>query len=146
VYVATPRLLATYGIKASQIAAHTDVLTARPGLAGLAHMEMIWTTHQYPGQSEPGDGGGPSCTPSNDCLARPATQTISNLPSGTSAPNTLITEYAVRTYHLQTHLNGWLIQAPAPLTATQISAVRRVALADKAPLEIASSGPELGAV
>ena len=31
VYVATPRLLATYGIKASQIAPGTDVLTVRPG-------------------------------------------------------------------------------------------------------------------
>ena len=40
VYVATPQLLATYGIKASQIAPGTDVLTMRPGLAGLPHMEM----------------------------------------------------------------------------------------------------------
>ena len=31
VYVATPQLLATYGIKASQIAPGTDVLTMRPG-------------------------------------------------------------------------------------------------------------------
>jgi putative ABC transport system permease protein len=146
VYVATARLLATYGIKASQIAAHTDVLTARPGLAGLAHMEMIWTTHQYPGHGGPGDGGGPSCTPGNDCLARPAMQTISNLPSGTSAPNTVITEYAVRRYHLQTHLNGWLIQAPAPLTAAQISAARQVVLADQAPLEIASGGTDFAEI
>ena len=40
VYVATPQLLATYGIKASQIAPGTDILTMRPGLAGLPHMEM----------------------------------------------------------------------------------------------------------
>jgi len=146
VYVATSRLLATYGIKVSQIAAHTDVLTARSGLAGLAHMEMIWTTHQYPGQSEPGDGSGPSCTPGNDCLASPAMQTISNLPSGTSAPNTLITEHAVRKYHLQTHLNGWLIQAPAPLTARQIRAARQVVLAYQAPLEVASGGTDFAEI
>ena len=42
VYVATPQLLATYGIKASQIAPGTDILTMRPGLAGLPHMEMLW--------------------------------------------------------------------------------------------------------
>ena len=42
VYVATPQLLATYGIKASQIAPGTDFLTMRPGLAGLPHMEMTW--------------------------------------------------------------------------------------------------------
>ena len=41
-YVATPQLLATYGIKASQIAPGTDILTMRPGLAGLPHLEMIW--------------------------------------------------------------------------------------------------------
>ena len=29
--LATPQLLATYGIKASQIAPHTDILTSRPG-------------------------------------------------------------------------------------------------------------------
>ena len=34
IYVATPRLLATYGIKASQISPGTDILTMRPGLAG----------------------------------------------------------------------------------------------------------------
>ncbi len=44
VYVATPQLLATYGIKASQIAPGTDFLTMRPGLAGLPHMEMLWGT------------------------------------------------------------------------------------------------------
>ena len=42
VYVATPQLLAAYGIKASQIAPGTDFLTMRPGLAGLPHMEMLW--------------------------------------------------------------------------------------------------------
>jgi hypothetical protein len=45
------------------------------------------------------------------------------LPGGTSAPNTLITEYAVRKYHLQTQLSGWLIQAPAPLIAATTAAL-----------------------
>ena len=31
-------------------------------------------------------------------------QTVSSLPRGTSAPNTVITEYAVSKYHLQTQL------------------------------------------
>jgi putative ABC transport system permease protein len=146
VFVATPRLLATYGIRASRIAPHADVLTARPGLAGLPHMELLWTTHQYTGQSEPGDHGGPSCTLSNDCLASPAMQTVSGLPGGTDAPSTVITEYAVRTYHLQTQLAGWLIQAPAPLTAAQIRAARRVVLAYQAPLEIASAGTDFGEI
>ena len=42
----------------------------------------------------------------------------------------MITQYAVSKYHLQPSLNGWLIQAPAPLTATQISAAQQFALAD----------------
>ena len=128
VYVATPQLLATYGIKASQIGPHTDFLTSRPGLAGLPHMQMIWQAGNgsEPDGSQPAAIGGQSCTPSNDCLASPAMQTVSNLPSGFSAPNTVLTEHAVRKYHLQTQLSGWLIQAPAPLTATQIQAARQV--------------------
>jgi putative ABC transport system permease protein len=149
VYVGTPRLLATYGIKARQIAPGTDVLTARPGLAGLPNMQMTWQgtgNSSEPDGSQRGGNGGPSCTLSNDCLANPTMQTVSNLPSGTSAPNTVITEYAVRKYHLQTQLNGWLIQAPAPLTASQIHAAQRLALAYQAPLEIASGGPDLGEI
>ena len=150
VYVATPQLLATYGIKASQIAPGTDFLTIRPGLAGLPHMEMVWgsagscsgTACGTP--ADPGADGGPPCTLSNGCLANPAIQTVSNLPGGTSAPNTVITEYAVSKYHLQPSLNGWLIQAPAPLTATQISAAKRLALAYGVTIETKSGTPGLG--
>jgi len=143
-YVASPQLLAMYGIKASQIAPGTDVLTSRAGLAALSHMEMIWQSSGNGGESD-SDNNGPSCTPRN-CLASPAIQTISSLPSGTDAPNTLITEYAARKYHVQTRLSGWLIQAPAPLTATQIQAARHVTLAYQAPLELATGGADFGAV
>jgi putative ABC transport system permease protein len=149
VYLATPQLLAIYGIKPSQITPGTDFLTSRPGLAGLSNMQMFWTGNGQESDTPSGNGGerGPSsCTLSNNCRANPAIQTISSLPSGTDAPNTLITEYAVRTYHLQPHLNGWLIQAPAPLTATQISAARRAAAAFQAPLEIASGGSDFAEI
>ena len=86
----------------------------------------------------------PPCTLSNDCLANPAMQTVSGLPGGTSAPNTVITEYAMSKYHLQPSLNGWLIQAPAPLTATQISAARHLALAYEVTVETKSDAPSLG--
>jgi putative ABC transport system permease protein len=144
VYVATPQLLATYGIKASQIAPGTDILTMRPGLAGLPHLEMIWTSTQSPGEGPRGSSGAPPCTLSNDCLASPAIQTVSSLPGGTSAPNTAITEHALSRYRLQPTLNGWLIQAPAPLTATQISAARQLALAYGVTAEIRSGAPGLG--
>ncbi len=144
VYVGTPQLLATYGIKASQIAPGTDILTMRPGLAGLPHIEMVWSNTESPGGGAPGSSGSPPCTLGNDCLATPAIQTASGLPSGTSAPNTVITGYAVSKYHLQTSLNGWLIQAPAPLTAGQINAARHLALAHGVTAETRSSAPGLG--
>jgi putative ABC transport system permease protein len=150
VYVATPQLLATYGIKASQIAPGTDFLTMRPGLAGLPHMEMIWRSNSCSGTCngnppEPGSHGGPPCTLSNECLANPVIQRVSSLPSGTSAPNTVITEYAVSKYHLQQYqLFAWLIQAPAPLTATQINTAKRLALADKVTFETKSNTPGPG--
>jgi putative ABC transport system permease protein len=147
VYVATPQLLATYGIKASQISPGTDILTMRPGLAGLPHMELTWGSyglHYGPGGLVQKASVLPSCTLSNDCLANPAMQTVNGLPSGTSAPNTVITEYAMSKYHLQPSLNGWLIQAPAPLTAAQISAARRLALAYEVTVETKSSAPGLG--
>jgi putative ABC transport system permease protein len=148
VYVATPRLLAAYGIRASQIAPGTDILTMRPGLAGVSHLEMIWdnacTGLCTSNQPEPGDHGAPPCTLSDHCVANPAIQTVSALPSGTSAPNTVLTEYAVSRYHLQLQLDAWLIQAAAPLTAAQLNAARQLALAYGVTVETATSGPGPG--
>jgi putative ABC transport system permease protein len=147
VYVATPQLLATYGVKASQIAPGTDILTMRPGLAGLPHLEMFWDIGSVSDSSspppDPGSAGGPPCTLSNHCLASPAIATVSSLPSGTSAPNTVITEYAVSKYHMQPQLFGWLIQAPAPLTSAQLSAVRRFGHANVVQVQTAAYNPSL---
>jgi putative ABC transport system permease protein len=141
VYVATPQLLAAYGIRAGQIAPGADVLTMRPGMASLPRMELTWGDfglQQGPGGLTHKDRVLPACTLSGGCLASPAMQTVGSLPSGTSAPNTVITEHAVRRYHLQTQLNGWLIQAPARLTAAQINDARQFALAYGATVETAS--------
>jgi putative ABC transport system permease protein len=147
VYLATPQLLATYGIKASQIAPGTDILTMRPGLAGLPHVEMFWDIGSVCDAcrvpADPGSAGGPPCTLSNHCLASPPIQTVSNLPSGTSAPNTVITEYAVSKYHMQTQLQGWLIQAPAPLTAAQLRAVQQFGTANEVQVQTATYNPSL---
>ena len=147
IYVATPQLLATYAIKASQISPDTDILTMRPGLAGPPRTELAWGNYGF--QSGPNgivhkDSVLPPCTLSSDCVANPAMQTVGGLPGGTSAPNTVITEYAMSKYHLQPFLNGWLIQAPAPLTATQISAARHLALAYQVTVETKSDAPSLG--
>ena len=114
-YVATPQLLTSYRITAGQIAPGTDVLTMRPGMASLPDMELTWGNYgiqQGPGGLGQKDRVLPNCTLSGGCLASPAMQTVSSLPSGTSAPNTVITDYAVSKYQLQTQLAGWLIQAP----------------------------------
>jgi putative ABC transport system permease protein len=141
VYVATPQLLAAFGITAGQIAPGTEVLTMRPGLASLPRMELTWGNYgvqQGPGGLVHKDSALPSCTLSSGCLANPRMQTISSLPSGTSAPNTVITEYAVSKYQLQAQLAGWLIQAPGQLTAAQISAARQFALTYGATVETES--------
>jgi putative ABC transport system permease protein len=142
VYVATPQLLATYGIKASQIAPGTDVLTMRPGMASLPRMELTWGNYgfrQGPGGVTHKDSALPGCTLSSGCLAGPAIAAASSLPSGTSAPNTVITEHAVSTYKLPAQLTGWLIQAPGPLTAAQVSAARQFAVTYGATVETESS-------
>jgi putative ABC transport system permease protein len=131
VYVATPQLLATYGLKASQIGLGTDIVTVVPGLAGLPHLQLALDN---------------SCPPGNDCLLTPVIQTIGGLPDGTSAPNTVITESAVSRYHLPLSLNGWLVQAPGPLTAAQINTARQLALAYGVTVETASGSVSLGEI
>ncbi len=80
----------------------------------------------------PGNGNGPPngpqtsfpC-PAGSCLANPKIQEVGALPSGTSAPNTVITEHAVHQFGLQPSTAGWLIQTPHPPTAAQITNARR---------------------
>jgi hypothetical protein len=131
--VATPALLAEYGIKPSQIRADTDVLTMRPGLASLPGIYLVWGTDI----AQPG---------ARSYVASPPMQTFSSLPSGTSAPNTVLTTQAVRRLQLQLIPYGWLIQAPAPLTATQISAARELAISSGATIETKSGELGLGEI
>jgi putative ABC transport system permease protein len=73
-------------------------------------------------------------------------QEVSALPSGTSAPNTVITEHAVRQLHLTTTTAGWLIQTPDSLTSSQISAARRAATAAGLAVESHDSIPTLAEI
>ena len=128
-----------------------QVVAVRPGggrVRVAVGMEMTWGGYgACHGTGIAGhEPAKPPCTLSNDCLANPVMQTVSNLPGGTSEPNTVITEYAVSKYHLQPSLNGWLIQAPAPLTAAQINAARQFALAYKVPVETQAGGPSPGEI
>jgi putative ABC transport system permease protein len=133
VYVATPQLLRAYGITAAQVNPDADVLTVRPGLSSLTNMQFLYGAYKF------GPPGG-TCPPSS-CLANPNIQEISSLPSGTSAPNTVITEHAVRRFHLTTTTAGWLIQTPGSLTAGQISAAQHTAAATGLTVETRNSIP-----
>jgi putative ABC transport system permease protein len=136
VFVATPALLHQYGIKPSQINPGTDILTMRPGLSGYPNMVMVWGNYFNP------NGPPPACTVGHDCVANPVIAEFSSLPPGTSAPNTVITTRAVRQYHLQENLDGWLIQAPHPLTSGQINAARQIAVS--AGVSVETKSGELG--
>jgi putative ABC transport system permease protein len=144
VYVATPQLLAAFGIKASDVDPDADILTARPGLSGLSQMQLLY------GAEKGGPGGGHApqdvgsasypC-PTGQCLANPVIQQVSALPAGTSAPNTVITEHAIHALGLHTSVSGWLVQAPHPPTAAQIRSARLTAAAAGMTIETKSSAP-----
>jgi putative ABC transport system permease protein len=147
VYVGTPQLLRAFGIKASQVDPTADILTMRPGLSGLSEMQLLYGGVKAGPGSGPGGGGpgGPGqqtfpC-PKSSCLANPVIQEISALPSGTSAPNTVITEHAIRQLGLSTSLQGWLIQAPHPPTAAQIRNAKSTAAAAGMAVETRNSIP-----
>ncbi len=129
IYVATPQLLQAFGIKASDVNPSADILTMRPGLSGISHMQLV----------DDGKGQGGTCP--GECVANPVIQEVGALPSGTSAPNTVITEHAIHTLGLQTSASGWLIQTPHPPTAAQITNARLTAGAAGMTIETKSSTP-----
>src|SRR5207237_4122483 len=71
----------------------------------------------------------------------PVIQQAPALPSGTSWPNTATTDQAIHTLGLQTSAAGWLIQAPLPPTAVQITDARLTAGAAGMTIETKSSTP-----
>ena len=137
VFVATPQLLAAFGIKASEVNPDADVLTARPGLSGISLMQLVYGG--YFAKQSVGSSSFPC--PQGQCVANPVIQEVGALPSGTSAPNTVITEHAIHTLGLQTSISGWLIQTPHPPTAAQITDARLTAAAAGMTIETKNSEP-----
>lgn len=140
-YVATPQLLRAFGIKMSSINPSAEVLTMRPGFAGLSKMQIVYGNY-FSGHGKGGPSGerlGPC--PKSDCLADPSMQEVSALPAGTSAPNTVITEFAVHQLGLSTITAGWLVQTAKPLSAAQLTGARASAAAAGLNIESKSSIP-----
>ena len=104
-YVATPELLARYGIDFGQIDAATDVLTSRSDLAGL----QLWTGKR----SDP---------------VEPVIQHV-DLPRGSAEPSALITAGALARLGLEPTPAGWLLQSSHPLTSAEIGTTRQAAAA-----------------
>jgi putative ABC transport system permease protein len=123
IYVATPQLLSAFGIPQSQVNPDADILTERPGISTMSLMQL---TQKPPCTS--GSGNSFPCPPGS-CIASPPIQEVSQLPSGTSAPNTVITEHAITALDLQSSITtaGWLITVPNGLTAAQITRAQQLA-------------------
>ena len=130
-YVATPRLLAAYGIK--DVNPGADILTMRPGLDAVPRMQLLY-----------GDLGSPKANPK--AADNPVIDEVSGLPSGTSAPNTLITEHAISQYGLHETVQGWFIETRKPLTTEQIGAARQLAAAAGVSAETKSGELGLGEI
>ena len=122
IYVATPQLLNAFGIAQSQINPDADILTMRSGLSTMSLMQL---TDSPPCTSSDNDY---PCPPGS-CIANPPIQQVGRLPSGTSAPNTVITQHAINALGLQGSVTttGWLITAPNGLTAAQITRAQQIA-------------------
>lgn len=144
-YVATPHLLAAFGIKATQVDPGADILTMRPGLSGMSKMRLLHGNFAN-ALGPPRQNANSYPCPASVCLANPPIQEVSALPAGTSAPNTVVTSHAVRTLHLATSVSGWLIQTPGALTASQIAAARQAAGADGMRVETRNAIPALSQI
>jgi putative ABC transport system permease protein len=148
IYVATAQLLRAFGISQSQVNPSADILTMRPGLSTLSKMQLIYGTLPCAGTARgcpPGPSGSDDTLPclKGHCVNNPVIQQLSALPSGTSAPNTLITEHAIRRLGLESSVSiqGELIQTAQPLTASQIHSAQQAAAASGASVETRNSIP-----
>jgi putative ABC transport system permease protein len=131
IYLATPAVLAHYGIDPASIDPTTLLVTSRPGLQGTGGLQLVSV------------GKGPDPQALND----PPIQTFASLPADASAPNLLATERAVAALKLQVTTNAaWLIQAPQALTSIQINTARQLAVAAGMTIETRSQAPSLATV
>jgi putative ABC transport system permease protein len=122
IYVATPQLLRAFGITASEIDPNADVLSSRPGLSGVSGITFTYGSNNNNPGSGPSSSSG--CTRADDCLANPVIQEIGALPNGVSAPNTVITQHAMKEFHIASNARNpgsWLVLGAQPFSASQIS-------------------------
>jgi putative ABC transport system permease protein len=117
VFVATPELLAHYGIDAASITAGADLLTPRASIDGY---DLI------PGRYRDW---------------HPTLQHVA-LPSYTSVPNVLITTHGMAPLHLTPVPVGWLVKAPQALTQAQTDKAQQTAVAAGLTIESRPTGAD----
>jgi putative ABC transport system permease protein len=145
IYVATPALLRAYGISPSSIPSNVDILSSRPGLDG-SGVQLMYSGGGGGSGGSPGggagNGNGNQCTP-NQCLAHPVVQEESQLPTGTSAPNTLITQSALNRLHLtsQNSLGGWMLLSNSAFTQSQVNSANSLAASGDLSVESKNDAP-----
>ena len=137
-YVATPALLTALGISPGAVDPRADVLTVRAGLPSTGNLALVSGAYVAESPSEP--------CPAGMCILNPVIQEVGKLPAGTSVPNTVLTEQAVRALRETPVPVGWLIQAPSALTPVQINAVRQAALSVGGTVETKSGQLSLGQI
>jgi putative ABC transport system permease protein len=160
IYVATPQLLRAFGINPSSIPSNVDILSSRSGLAG-SGVQLTYGSGSDkgggqpqpvnvggPGPGGPGSGGN-SCSPAS-CLAHPVVQEEGQLPSGTSAPNTVITESALHRLGLTTQnsgpatqnsLGGWMLLSNSAITQAQLTSANSLAASGDLTIESKNDAP-----
>jgi putative ABC transport system permease protein len=120
-YVATPAVLAQYGVPPSAIDPTADVLSARTDLGGL----KLFTPEFRAEPSTPDSGPRASASPIPKISdVTPKMQELTELPRYTAAPGTLLTTSAVQRLGLEVVPSAWLIQAQGPLTGQQLQTAR----------------------
>jgi putative ABC transport system permease protein len=139
IYVATPQLLKAFGIQPSEIDPNADILSSRPGLSGVSGLELNY------GNGNPGTSS--TCSVPTGCLVRnPVIQEVGALPAGVSAPNTVITEHAMREFHITANTSDWLVQGSQPFTAAQIRSAELAASTTQLSVESKNDQPSSSAV
>jgi putative ABC transport system permease protein len=148
IYVATPQLLHAFGITTSDIDPNADVLSSRPGLTGVTGMTFTYGSNSDNAFQNPGSGPRPSsqCSSATDCLANPVIQEIGALPTGTSAPNTVITEHAMKKFHIRASTTDWLVQGTQTFSGSQISSAELAASTGQLSVESKNDQPSSSAV
>lgn len=142
-YVGTPQLLRAFGISPSEVNPKADVLTSRPRFSGISGIDLTWCQAVQPPTHRSLRSGlpiNPLCS-NPGVMKNPVVQEVGALPSGTSAPNIVLTEHAVRALDLHPRTIAFLVEAPHPLTAAEVQSAETTAAAANMGIEAKNDQP-----